>query len=117
MKTTSKENTPENELEEREDEFIERECKKAQVQAEMDMLTSKMTQKPDDYFRPKPKIRKSIYPISFYKMPFGKYRGKPLDEVPKDYLLWIKENGILDAPENKNLKSTLIDFKLIKPSS
>lgn len=25
-------------------------------------------------------------------MPFGKHRGKPLEYVPEDYLLWVLEN-------------------------
>lgn len=26
-------------------------------------------------------------------MPFGKYKGTPLANVPNDYLLWLYENG------------------------
>lgn len=25
-------------------------------------------------------------------MPFGKHKGKPLTDVPSDYLLWVYEN-------------------------
>jgi len=30
------------------------------------------------------------------KMPFGIHRGKPLGDVPADYLLWIYDNMDLD---------------------
>jgi uncharacterized protein (DUF3820 family) len=26
-------------------------------------------------------------------MPFGKYRGKPLIQIPAKYLLWLHDNG------------------------
>lgn len=45
------------------------------------------------------------------KMPFGKHQGKPLSEVPRDYVRWLKENGALDKPENKEL---LLAFEKIK---
>ena len=32
------------------------------------------------------------------KMPFGKHKGKPLVEVPKSYLRWLKENCELREP-------------------
>jgi DNA polymerase III subunit epsilon len=38
------------------------------------------------------------------RMPFGKHQGKPLSEVPKNYVLWLRENGALDKPENSALK-------------
>ncbi|MEN9343282.1 MAG: hypothetical protein RLZZ453_69 [Chlamydiota bacterium] len=38
------------------------------------------------------------------KMPFGKHQGKPLSEVPKDYVRWLLENGALDKAENQELK-------------
>ena len=28
------------------------------------------------------------------KMPFGKHQGKPLSEVPDDYLFWLHKAGI-----------------------
>ncbi len=40
-------------------------------------------------------------------MPFGKYRGTPLQEVPGDYLKWLKESGALDKPDNEALKEAL----------
>lgn len=37
-------------------------------------------------------------------MPFGKHQGTPLKDVPKDYVIWLLENGALDKPENTELK-------------
>lgn len=31
-------------------------------------------------------------------MPFGKYRGTPLQEVPGSYLLWLWDNGVWNEP-------------------
>jgi DNA polymerase III subunit epsilon len=41
------------------------------------------------------------------EMPFGKYQGKPLNEVPLEYISWLKEQGALDKPENFGLKKGL----------
>lgn len=38
-------------------------------------------------------------------MPFGKYQGKPLKEVPDDYVAWMHKNGAFDRKENDELKS------------
>lgn len=40
-------------------------------------------------------------------MPFGKYQGKPLKEVPRDYLEWLKQSGAFDKAENQELKEAL----------
>ena len=40
-------------------------------------------------------------------MPFGKYQGKPLKEVPRDYLEWLKQSGAFEKPENLELKLAL----------
>ena len=41
------------------------------------------------------------------QMPFGKYAGKMLSEVPKDYVLWLKKNGVFDKKENELLLQAL----------
>lgn len=45
-------------------------------------------------------------PRPIHHMPFGKYQGKPLKEVPKDYLVWLKGSGAFDKPENLELKNS-----------
>ncbi len=41
------------------------------------------------------------------RMPFGKYAGKHLSEVPDSYIRWLSTNGALDKPEHTQLKDTL----------
>ena len=36
--------------------------------------------------------------LAFYKMPFGKFKGSFLSELPEHYLVWFKRKGF---PENK----------------
>lgn len=38
------------------------------------------------------------------RMPFGKHQGKPLSEVPKDYVRWLAGSGAFDKTENAQLK-------------
>lgn len=40
-------------------------------------------------------------------MPFGKHQGKSLEEVPKDYFLWLEKSGALEKRENNSLKIQL----------
>lgn len=40
-------------------------------------------------------------------MPFGKHQGKSLSEIPSDYILWLKDQGALDKPDNATLKTAL----------
>ena len=37
-------------------------------------------------------------------MPFGKHAGKPLSEIPKNYVSWLVREGALDKLENSSLK-------------
>lgn len=46
-------------------------------------------------------------------MPFGKYRGKPLEQVPQDYFKWLMGSGALDKPENEELKLVLVEKGLL----
>lgn len=46
-------------------------------------------------------------PRVLHHMPFGKHQGKPLNQLPKDYVRWLEENGALDKPGNEELKLSL----------
>lgn len=49
-------------------------------------------------------------------MPFGKYQGKPLADVPKSYVSWLSSNGALDKHENKDLKEQFEKLGLLQPA-
>ena len=57
-----------------------------------------------------------LAPKSFSTMPFGKYKGTPIEKVPGDYLKWLQGSGALDKDENAELKSALLEKNLIKAS-
>lgn len=38
------------------------------------------------------------------RMPFGKHQGKPLSEVPRDYVQWLHGSGAFQKSENAELK-------------
>ncbi len=42
-------------------------------------------------------------PSQVSKMPFGKHQGKPLSEIPKDYVAWLHKSGAFDKAENQEL--------------
>lgn len=48
-------------------------------------------------------------------MPFGKFKGSPLEEVPKDYLQWLANSGALDKQENSSLKTAITKLELLEP--
>jgi DNA polymerase-3 subunit epsilon len=47
------------------------------------------------------------------QMPFGKYRGEPLESIPKHYLKWLGQSGVFDKPENEGLKASLEKLNLL----
>ena len=44
-------------------------------------------------------------------MPFGKYQGRRLIDVPEEYLLWLKKKGF-PAGELGNLLELTLDIKI-----
>ena len=36
-----------------------------------------------------------------FRMPYGKFKGQPLCDIPSSYLLWMAENWKEDTEENK----------------
>jgi DNA polymerase-3 subunit epsilon len=55
-------------------------------------------------------------PRMMQHMPFGKHQGKPLKEIPKDYVAWLKSSGAFDKPDNQELKQRFIDLNLLAPT-
>lgn len=41
-------------------------------------------------------LMQNNYHPKVFKMPFGKYKGKPLTEVPSSYIQWLENQGNLD---------------------
>jgi len=54
-------------------------------------------------------------PREIHHMPFGKYQGKPLQELPKDYLKWLAGSGAFAKPENNELKLSLEKLGVLEP--
>jgi len=48
-------------------------------------------------------------------MPFGKYKGSLLQDIPTHYVKWLAENGALDKPDNAQLKKSLEKLGLLQP--
>lgn len=46
-------------------------------------------------------------------MPFGKHQGKPLSQVPKEYIRWLADSGSLDKPQNKELREQFTKLGLL----
>lgn len=55
-------------------------------------------------------------PRELIHMPFGKHQGKPLQDLPKDYVRWMGENGVFEKPENQELRARLITLGLLNPN-
>jgi DNA polymerase III subunit epsilon len=53
-------------------------------------------------------------PTDINRMPFGKYQGRLLSEVPPDYFVWLKNSGALDKSDNKELKEALSKIDALK---
>lgn len=46
------------------------------------------------------------------KMPFGKYEGKSMIEVPASYLLWLHEKGCFNHDVRKYINDNLEAIKM-----
>lgn len=47
------------------------------------------------------------------RMPFGKYQGKSLGEIPKDYVIWLNKSGALDKKENAPLRASFTKMGIL----
>lgn len=55
-------------------------------------------------------------PRDIQHMPFGKYQGTPLVQIPKDYLSWLTGSGAFEKPENLELRTSLEKLGLLQPA-
>ncbi len=53
-------------------------------------------------------------PRELLHMPFGKHQGKPLKELPSDYIRWLLSGGALDKSENLELRASFEKLGLLK---
>jgi len=62
----------------------------------------------NDFKGPDPK---HLEELANYKMPFGKYKGKLLVQIPEPYYVWFKQKGF---PKGKlgNLLEEMYEIKL-----
>ena len=56
-------------------------------------------------------------PKDLLHMPFGKYQGTPLKDIPRDYVKWLSGSGAFDKPENQELRSSLEKIGLLEPAN
>ncbi len=45
--------------------------------------------------------------LAHYKMPFGKYKGRYLSDLPLPYLVWFRQKGFPAGILGQNLKEML----------
>lgn len=55
-------------------------------------------------------------PVEIHHMPFGKYQGTLLKDVPKDYIAWMNSSGAFAKPENLELKKAFDKLLVLETS-
>jgi uncharacterized protein (DUF3820 family) len=55
--------------------------------------------------------KRELIELAHYRMPFGKYKGRLLIDLPEAYLVWFKQKGF---PKGKlgNLLQAMFEIKL-----
>ncbi len=55
--------------------------------------------------------KRQLIELAHYRMPFGKFKGRYLVELPEPYLIWFQQSGF---PEGKlgNLLRSMLEIKI-----
>lgn len=56
--------------------------------------------------------RQQLLKIARTPMPFGKYQGRMLVDLPDEYLLWFQRNGSFPAGELGQLMQLTLELKI-----
>jgi hypothetical protein len=48
---------------------------------------------------------KQLFELAHYKMPFGKYKGRYLVQLPEPYLIWFQQKGFPEGKLGELLKA------------
>jgi uncharacterized protein (DUF3820 family) len=51
--------------------------------------------------------RKKFIELAHYKMPYGRYKGRYLCELPEAYLIWFQRNGFPEGKLGEQMKAIL----------
>lgn len=54
--------------------------------------------------------KQKLLELAHYKMPFGKYKGRYLVDLPLAYLMWFKQKGFPSGALGDHMK-TMLDVK------
>ncbi|SDM82319.1 DUF3820 family protein [Kriegella aquimaris] len=55
--------------------------------------------------------KRKLLELAYYRMPFGKFKGRYLVDLPEPYLIWFKQKGF---PQGKlgNLLEAMLEIKI-----
>ena len=56
------------------------------------------------------KARQEMQELMQYRMPFGKYKGWKLTDLPVEYLLWFRQKGFPDGKLGRYL-AIMLSYK------
>ena len=51
--------------------------------------------------------RKKLIELAHYKMPYGKFKGRYLLDLPEAYLIWFQRNGFPKGKLGEHMKAIL----------
>jgi uncharacterized protein (DUF3820 family) len=57
------------------------------------------------------KQREQLLILANYKMPFGKYKGRYLVDLPEPYIVWFRRKGLPDGELGEKLRE-IYEIKL-----
>ncbi|WP_088340824.1 DUF3820 family protein [Robiginitalea sediminis] len=51
--------------------------------------------------------KEELLRLAHYRMPFGKYKGRYLTELPSPYLVWFRQRGFPEGSLGEQLRAAL----------